>query len=257
MKLLPFPAFSFAAAGKSHGTLQFSPLAGPGRRAVVGKPAIDRANKDFIRRRITNAGCYRAAAFYHRNRNTKFWNALHELARPIQRIDNPHPLMLQPRKMVGAFFGKPAFTFTQQVFSKSDVESAIGFGDRVVSRFIFGLNFSGSEARENFPRGCESRFDSLKHAGIGRFFHLPRKWAGVHNILMPVVSRIAHRIRRSHNTGTRVLRLEPRIPPGIDPIRRYATREGSTLPNRKCRKLVTPVRMTACTMSVPTITFGG
>lgn len=45
-----------------------------------------------------------------------------------------------------------------------------------------------------------------------------------HNILAPVINRTVHRILRSHSTGTRVLRCEPTMPPGIEPISREMTR---------------------------------
>src|SRR6266446_507412 len=77
-----------------------------------------------------------------------------------------------------------------------------------------------------------------------------------HNIFAPVVSNTAHKILLSHSTGTRVLRYDPSSPPGIEPISNVPTREKSTFPNLECKKLVTPVKITACTISVPTITLG-
>src|ERR1035438_10015927 len=82
----------------------------------------------------------------------------------------------------------------------------------------------------------------------------PRLYA--HSILAPVINRTVQRIRRSQSTGTRVLRWEPRMPPGIEPISREPTRWVSTLPARQCNRLVTPVKITAWTMSVPTMTLG-
>ena len=46
----------------------------------------------------------------------------------------------------------------------------------------------------------------------------------------PVASSTAQRIRRSQGTGTRVLKCDPRQPPGMEPISSEPTSVESTLP---------------------------
>src|SRR5258708_38811260 len=76
------------------------------------------------------------------------------------------------------------------------------------------------------------------------------------SIIAPVASKMKQRARFSHSFGIRVLSRTPINDPGTDPISKGNTSVGSTVPNRRWRKLVNPVRTTACTISVPT-SIGG
>src|SRR5579864_570966 len=128
-----------------------------------------------------------------------------------------------------------------------------------MARFVFRSDLSKGVFGEHELRLFNRCLDSIEHVGIGALMHGSTMYGSdqAQSILAPVVIRMTHRIRLSHRTGTRVVRCEPISPPGMEPIKRYPTRDVSTFPRRKCRRLVTPVRMTACAMSVPTITFGG
>src|SRR5260370_10935675 len=72
------------------------------------------------------------------------------------------------------------------------------------------------------------------------------------SIIAPVASTMKQRARFSDSFGIRVLSRTPINDPGTDPISKGNTSVGSTVPNRRWRKLVNPVRTTACTISVPT-----
>src|SRR5262249_10536679 len=120
---------------------------------------------------------------------------------------------------------------------------------------ILGFDLARGEAAEDCRSCAQSSVDSFQNFGVVLTFHkcIPH---AAHSMRTPVTSKIEQSMRRNHGTGTRVLKCEPSKAPGIEPISREATNLKSTLPARKCKALVTPVSTTACTISVPTMTFG-
>src|SRR5580704_2596989 len=133
------------------------------------------------------------------------------------------------------------------------IQRAIRLGHRIVANLVFGLDRPRRKSTEYHSRSVQCGLYALQNLLIGTL-HSECLSVQAHSIRAPVNSSNVQRMRRSHNTGTRVLRCEPKRPPGIEPIRSEATRVGSTFPSRKCNKPVTPVSTTACTISVPTFT---
>ena len=102
-----------------------------------------------MRRGIADSASDRLAVFDEADRNAELGNALDELARAVERIDDPDVLLVEARRIVDALFGEPAFAVAQQILAQHGVDGAVGFGDGIVSGLVFGFDFAGSEAGED------------------------------------------------------------------------------------------------------------
>ena len=100
--------------------------------------------------------------------DAEFRNALNEFARAIQRIDDPDSFFAEARAVVDGFFGKPAFSFSQEMLMQRGVDGVVGFGDRIVSCFIFGCHGTRREAAENFMRRLQAGFDTFQDVCVRR-----------------------------------------------------------------------------------------
>ena len=93
-------------------------------------------------------------------------NPSDELARAIERIDDPDALLVEARRIVGSFFGEPAFAVAQQILAQHGVDGAVGFGHGIVSDLVFGFDRAGSEAGEDRASGVQGGFDALQNVGV-------------------------------------------------------------------------------------------
>ncbi len=89
-------------------------------------------------------------------------NALHELARAVERIDHPDALFVEASEVVDGFFREPAFAGAEQGLAKNIVDGAVGLGDGIVSNFVFGFNGAGSEAVEHGPSRLEGGVNAFE-----------------------------------------------------------------------------------------------
>ncbi len=161
-ELLPLTAFHFAAAGEDERPVQILALAGLRGFAVIGDAGVAGPENQFVGSRIADSARDGNTIFHHGDRDAELGNALHEFAGSIERIDNPHALLVEAGEIVNRFLRKPAFTRAQQVFLEDGVDRAIGRRYGIVPNFKFGFNGAGSEAVKHRARRFESGVDAFE-----------------------------------------------------------------------------------------------
>ena len=134
--------------------------------AVVEHAAVDRSEKSFLRGGIVDSARDGLAVFDDSRWRRRTRESLDELARAIERIDDPDSLLVEARRIVGGFLREPAFAVTQQVLAQDSVDGAVGFGDGIVSGFVFGCDCAGSEAGEDFAGCVEGGLNALQNIGV-------------------------------------------------------------------------------------------
>ena len=132
------------------------------RLSVIGHARIQRAQKNLVGGGIADSSGDRDSVFDHRDGNAELGNTCNKFSRAVQRINDPYSLFLETRQVVYAFFREPAFAFAQQFAGAARVNCFVGFGDRIVARFVFGFDLAGRETGEDLA-GCIQRgLDSLQ-----------------------------------------------------------------------------------------------
>src|ERR1700691_3535227 len=151
-ELLPFSAVYFATAGEHKSAVQVFPLAWLCWLAVIGHTIFARSEDEFVGCWIADASGDRNSVLNHGDRNAEFADALHELARAVERIDPPDALFIEASEIVDGFFREPAFSGTKKSPAQDLVDGAVRLRDRIVSDLVFGFNCARSEAVEHGSR---------------------------------------------------------------------------------------------------------
>ena len=142
--------------------MQIPALAGLCRLAVVGYPGLARSQNQFVSGGIANAAGDGNSILDHGNGNAELRNALDEFPRSIERIDDPHPLLVEAREVVHAFLRQPTLAVAEQVLAQHRVHRPVRLGDGIVAHLVFGLDRARSEAVQNLTRRFQGRVNALQ-----------------------------------------------------------------------------------------------
>lgn len=90
--------------------------------------------------RVVDHAKYRATIERQRNRDGILWNALQELARAVQRVDDPDAAVEQALAVVVGFLGEPGVVgkCAEQSLAERVVDFDVGFGDDFVAEAAAG-----------------------------------------------------------------------------------------------------------------------
>src|SRR5581483_7188474 len=86
-------------------------------------------------------------------------NAFNELARAVDRIDDPDPLGMKPREIILAFFREPAVVgiFAEQDFLDLRIRLEVGYRDGIIFSLLFDAVFLAEiphQALRSAARAC-------------------------------------------------------------------------------------------------------
>ena len=72
--------------------------------AVIGNARVARTEDEFVGCRIADSASHGNAIFNHGDRDAELRNALHEFARAIEWIDDPHAPLVETGEIVDGLF---------------------------------------------------------------------------------------------------------------------------------------------------------